>query len=391
MAALKDEIGVDLVRRLGAELAQAQPAFPRQRLQQGVAVELEPLELLARVDAIAGRLTRTLPARFDDAAAVLWAALASPSFTGWMTLPCGTYVARCGLDHPTIALPLLAGLTPRWSSEGPIRPFIEHHPDLTYTHLRRWATDDDEHVRRLVSEGTRPRLPWAPQLRGLISDPSPNLPLLESLVDDPSLYVRRSVANHLNDIAKDHPALAVDLARRWRSRGDGPAWVVRHGLRTLVKHGDPDALGLVGAHVDADVRLRSLAVDRESVPIGETVTIRFTLDLLGGPPADVVIDYGVHYMGVRGPKTPRVFKLTRRHLDVGDPMTLTRRHRFDHASIRRIHPGPHTIDVRVNGRVLGAVVVEVTDDSGASRRAQPAIERRPVAVEVEPGDPRRNS
>ncbi|MGE0304412.1 MAG: hypothetical protein AB7H92_04065 [Microbacteriaceae bacterium] len=191
MAAFKDEIGVDLVRRLAVELAAAWPAFPRQRFQRGITAELERLELLARVDALAGRLAGSLPQRFDDAATVLWAALASPSFTGWMTLPCGTFVAQRGLDHPAIALPLLAGLTPRWSSEGPIRPFIEHHPDLTYDHLRRWATDQDEHVRRLVSEGTRPRLPWAPLLRGLIADPSPNLPLLEQLVDDPSPYVRR--------------------------------------------------------------------------------------------------------------------------------------------------------------------------------------------------------
>lgn len=110
---------------------------------------------------------------------------------------------------------LLAGLTPRWSSEFALRPFIEHQPEITYNYLGRWITHGDEHVRRLVSEGTRPRLSWAPQLRGLIADPSPNLPLLDGLADGPSPYVRRSVANHLNDIAKDHPDLAVDLARRW--------------------------------------------------------------------------------------------------------------------------------------------------------------------------------
>jgi len=215
MAALKDEIDTGLGRRLAGELAAAWPAFPRRRLMYGLADALEPLQLMARVDLLANRLARALPQPFPAAAQVLWRALDSPSFVGWMTLPCGTFVAKRGISDPEVALPLLAGLTPRWSSEGPIRPFIERHPELTYDHLRRWVTDADEHVRRLVSEGTRPRLPWAPQLRGLIADPSPNLPLLDALVDDPSPYVCRSVANHLNDISKDHPA------PRSSSLGDG--------------------------------------------------------------------------------------------------------------------------------------------------------------------------
>lgn len=130
---------------------------------------------------------------------MLWRTLEPPTFTGWMTLPCGTFVARSGIAHPGEALPLLAGLTPRWSSEFALRPLIEQHPGLMYQHLHRWVTDEDEHVRRLASEGTRPRLSWAPQLRGLIADPSPNIPLLDGLADDPSPCVRRSVANHLND------------------------------------------------------------------------------------------------------------------------------------------------------------------------------------------------
>ena len=106
----------------------------------------------------------------------------------------GAVVSKRGLDEPSVALPLLAGLTPRWSSEGPIRPFIGRHRSLTYDYLRRWRDDEDEHVRRLVAEGIRPRLPWGPLLRDLIANPSPNIPLLDALVDDPSPYVRRSVA-----------------------------------------------------------------------------------------------------------------------------------------------------------------------------------------------------
>jgi 3-methyladenine DNA glycosylase AlkC len=362
MAALKGEIDTGLGRRLAGELAAAWPAFPRRRLTHGLADALEPLELLARVDLLADRLARALPQPFPAAVEVLWRALDSPSFVGWMTLPCGTFVAKRGISDPEVALPLLAGLTRRWSSEGPIRPFIERHPDLTYDHLRRWSTDADEHVRRLVSEGTRPRLPWAPQLRGLIADPAPNLPLLDALVDDPSPYVRRSVANHLNDISKDHPRPAIELARRWMARSDSAAWVVRHGLRTLVKQGDPDALQLLGAATDAAIHLTDLAIDRSQVPIGDAATFTFTVELSPRQPGavDAVIDYRVHYVGATGVKAPKVFKLTRRRLEPGMPITITRRHRFEHVSIRRILPGPHVIDVQVNGRVLGSTTIEIT-------------------------------
>lgn len=361
MADIKDEISPALAARLARELAGAWPAFPRRRFTQRLAVVLAPLALKARVDLLADRLADALPERFDHAAEVLWRSLDSATFTGWMTWPCTTFVARAGIDAPDVALPLLAGLTPRWSSEFAVRPFIERHAEATYAHLRRWADDPDEHVRRLVSEGTRPRLPWGARLRGLVADPSPNIELLDRLVDDPSVYVRRSVANHLNDIAKDHPDVALALARRWQPRGEAPAWVVRHGLRTLVKRGDPEALAVLGATPDADVRLAALVVDRDTIAIGDEVTFTFTLEVLGDEAADVVVDYRVHYVGADGRARPRVFKLTRRRLAPGVAARITRRHRFEHVSIRQIHPGRHVIDVQVNGRVLGAVEVAVVD------------------------------
>ena len=366
MADFKDEISTALAGRLARELTAAWPAFPRRRFVRGLEEALAPLELMARVDLLTDRLVATLPDAFDTSAGVLCKALESETFTGWMTLPCGSYVARSGIDRPDLALPLLAGLTPRWSSEGPIRPFIERHPDVTYEHLRRWSRDPDEHVRRLVSEGTRPRLPWAPQLRALIADPTPNLELLERLVDDPSEYVRRSVGNHLNDISKDHPELAVDLARAWLGRGEGAAWAVRHGLRTLVKRGHPGALEALGVSTDADVRLGALTVDQDRVTIGDAVTFTFTLELHGTREAEAVIDYRVHYVGARGLLAPKVFKLTRRRLVPGRTVTVSRRHRFEHVSIRRILPGRHVVDVQVNGRVLGSVEIDVVDGGARS-------------------------
>lgn len=363
MGAFKDEIDTNLARALAGELAAAWPEFPGQRFSRGLAAKLEPLELQARIELLASRLGDTLPPTFGAAADVLWSALESETFTGWMTLPCGTYVSHAGIGEPDVALPLLAGLTARWSSEGPIRSFIEAHPETTYRYLRSWATDPDEHVRRLVSEGTRPRLPWARRLQGLIADPAPNIGLLDALVDDPSEYVRRSVGNHLNDISKDHPVLAVDLARRWVGRGDGAAWAVRHGLRSLVKAGDPDALELLGLTAQVAVDLVSFELERDRVAIGDDAVFTFTVALADEDAlqAEVLIDYRIHYQGARGVKAPKVFKLTRRRLERGHPQTITRRHAFRHVSIRTIRPGPHIIDLQLNGRVAGAVSVEVTE------------------------------
>lgn len=383
MPPFKDELGHAAGVRLGRELVSAWPEFPSRRFTRGLAAALEPLELLARSDELAARLERSLPASFPDAASVLYRALDSPRFTGWIVMPCGTFVARAGMDDPSAALPLLAALTPRWSSEFAIRPFIDRHTTLTYRQLGEWTTHADEHVRRLVSEGTRPRLPWAPRLRSLIADPSPNIPLLEALVDDPSAYVRRSVANHLNDLCKDHPHLALDLAERWLGRSDGAGWVVRHGLRTLVKRGDEHALGLLGVDVGHRIELAALDVDHDRIGVGDAVTFTFTLALPDDAtePVEALIDYRVHYAGPNGTKAPKVFKLSRRRLDPGRPLTVSRAHRFAHVSIRRIHPGPHRIDLQVNGRVLGSAGVEVSDERalevpGHNRRPPPVKPRR---------------
>lgn len=361
MGAVRDEISPAVARALARELTAAWPEFPLRRFTAGIAGRLEPLSAMARIELLADRLTVTLPEPFVESSRVLYRTLASPTFTGWMTVPCGSFVARRGIDLPSHALPILAALTPRWSSEFALRPFIEQHADLTYDHLRTWATDADEHVRRLVSEATRPRLPWAPQLRRLIADPTPNVPLLDQLADDPSPYVRRSVANHLNDIAKDHPDLAVALAQRWQTRSEHGAWIARLGLRTLVKQGRPDALAALGVRHNATVLVNDLTIDNTRVSIGQMVSVRFIVELVAGPPADVVIDYRVHYVGVRAIKAPKVFKLLRRHLDPGVPVVVNFTHRFAHVSIRRINPGPHTIDIQVNGTVLGSVTVDVTE------------------------------
>ena len=208
-----------VVRAIGAHLQRVAPTVDRVRFEQRALDGLDTLELKARAMQIADALEATLPIQFEAGAAILEATLAPVAveaelgslragpdgLAGWALWPLGEWVARRGLDDPHRALQALHALTQRFTAEWAIRPLLLRHPDTVFATLRRWCDDPSPHVRRLVSEGSRPRLPWGLQLRPLIADPTPTLPLLAALQDDPSPYVRRSVANHLNDIAKDHP------------------------------------------------------------------------------------------------------------------------------------------------------------------------------------------
>jgi 3-methyladenine DNA glycosylase AlkC len=239
----------------------------------------------------------------DEYSLELVAALAGELHRAWPAFPATRFGAEAASGLGPLAL--LARLTPRFSSEGPVRPFIEAHPDITYAYLHRWAGDPDEHVRRLASEGTRPRLPWASHLRSLIADPTPAIALLDLLVDDPSGYVRRSVANHLNAIAKDHPDLALDCARRWLATGsDRAAWVVQHGLRTMVKRGDPAALVLLGFDHATPVRIDRLTITPARLAIGGEATIELTL--AADRTVRIAVDYLVQHAGAHGPRAEGV-------------------------------------------------------------------------------------
>ncbi|MGK2955975.1 MAG: DNA alkylation repair protein [Solirubrobacterales bacterium] len=356
----KDRINPALIAELGEDIEAAWPAFPRSRFKKQATRGLAGLEMKGRVVHVADALATTLPDDFTEAAGIVEKSLDSPRMDGWIVYPVDDWVARYGIDKPEVALPLIAKLTPRWSCEFAIRPFIEEQPDLTFDYFDRWIESGDEHLRRLVSEGSRPRLPWGGHLKEFIRDPSPTIALLDRLVDDPSLYVRKSVANHLNDITKDHPDLAIETAQRWIDEGeeaDRRAWIVNHGMRSLIKKGDPKALALVGFEQDAEVTIAAFVVSPDAISIGEAITIEFALTAPEETP--VMVDYAVHHAGASGTRSAKVFKLKRTSLEPGIETSFVREHRIREVSVRRIYPGPHLIEVQVNGRVLAAATVEV--------------------------------
>jgi 3-methyladenine DNA glycosylase AlkC len=277
-----------------------------------------------------------------------------------MTLPCGSYVARAGIDRPEVALPLLAELTPRWSSEGPIRPFLQRHPEITYEHLRRWVADPDEHVRRLVSEGTRPRLPWAHSSEGSSPTRAPTSSCWTRWSTTPP---RTSAARSPITSTTSPKTIPISRStwRQWLSRGDGAAWVVRHGLRTLVKRGDPRALELLVPHRTPPSGSPRSPPTAARCPSARPRPSASPWSSRGRRKRTRSSTTGSITLGANGVRRPKVFKLTRRRLVPSAPATVSGRHRFEHVSIHRIRPGRHTIDVQVNGHVLGAIDLDVVD------------------------------
>jgi 3-methyladenine DNA glycosylase AlkC len=341
-------------------LAAVHPGFDTQGFIRDGLAGFEALELLPRARHLADALYRHLPQDFERAGAVLLASFgppaASPMNQGmapFLYLPYSVYIGRHGLGHFELAMRLQHALTQRFTAEFCIRPFLETQPAATLARLAEWTRDPSEHVRRLVSEGTRPRLPWAPRLRDFQRDPSPVINLLERLKDDPSLYVRRSVANNLNDIGKDHPELLFSVARRWNADAPAPRrWIVGHALRSAVKQGAPQALQILGFGEQARVELRQASVRPARVRIGEPVEIGFDLHHTGRRVQALMVDLRVWYIKAQGPPRPKVFKLRSLELAAGETVRLSKRLLLAQMTTRIHHPGEHAVEALVNGQPL---------------------------------------
>lgn len=256
-----------------------------------------------------------------------------------------------GLHHPEIALDALERMTCYFSAEFDIRPFLVNHPGMTLSRMRQWSHHQDWRLRRLASEGSRPRLPWGMRLNSFIRDPTPCLEIIEPLHADPHPVVRRSVANHLNDVSKDHSAVAVATARRWLDNGDqGTRWIVGHALRTLVKQGHADALTLLGFSGEEPPEAVAFVITPSQVVLEESVT--FTATLRCREAATLSMDYALHHQRQNGSLSRKVFKLSRRRVASGEEIRLEKTHPMRRITTRRYYPGLHRIEVLINGKAI---------------------------------------
>jgi 3-methyladenine DNA glycosylase AlkC len=362
----KNIFNTALIAQTAKHLYRVYPAFDHKLFVRTASGGLDALEMKGRAMQIASALEATLPADFDQAAGILESALA-PAFTtedlapmhtstegiaGWVIWSTGEFVVRRGLTQPERAMKSLREMTMRFSTEYSIRPFIDQHSAMAMKTLHKWSTDKNLHVRRLVSEGSRPRLPWGLQLKALITDPSPTLPLLRQLQDDKSEYVRRSVANHLNDIAKDHPALVADWLDEHLPKATAERTaLLRHATRTLVKDGDPRILKAWGVGT-AFKGSAELTLDRKRVKIGEDIGLQVQLRSTAKTSQKLVIDYAVHHVKANGSTSPKVFKGWKQTLEAGQTLNLSKCHSLKEITTRRYHAGVHRVEVLVNGNAV---------------------------------------
>ncbi len=339
---------------LAAAIKTVYPAFDAEALLRRIFDDQwEGRELKDRMRHTTITLHDLLPPDYRAALAVLRQIAPRLDRHGFEKMIFPDFVERYGLDDWEASLPALEQFTQAASAEFAVRPFILKDQARMMAQLLAWAGHESPALRRLASEGCRPRLPWAIALPPLKADPSPILPILERLKHDPSEDVRRSVANNLNDISKDHPQVVINMLRRWRDDdGEDMRPLIHRALRTLVKAGHPEALELLGYASECAVAVRGLTVEPAAVALGGEVTFSFDLESTGQSPQDLMIDYVVHLMRANGRQTPKVFKLTTRTIAPGETVHLRKKHSFKPVTTRKYYPGEHAVEIQVNGQVL---------------------------------------
>ncbi|MFE7710419.1 DNA alkylation repair protein [Streptomyces sp. NPDC057486] len=360
-------ISPDSIRGLTAVLRNTFPTASRWRTVADSATTLGTLSLSQRARAVGEALLTDTGHDYAHLAHAARAALTSEDLTGWMVWPLTEAIASAATSSFSDAdfddgLDLLTQLTPRLTAEFALRTFLNADLTRTLATATTWTDSPDPAVRRLASEGTRPKLPWARQVPELTRKPAATLPLLDRLHTDSSDTVRRSVANHLNDISRLDPELATTQAARWThgSASTTPA-LIRHAMRTLVKQGNPAALELVGFHGDrTDLKVEGPHLERTDVPLGSTLDFTARITNISNKPVTLAIDYVVHHKKANGQQTPKVFKLTKRTLPPGETTELGRSHSFRPISTRRYYPGSHAIQLQVNGHPYNRVAFTLT-------------------------------
>jgi 3-methyladenine DNA glycosylase AlkC len=352
------QYGPDVPKAIARMVAAVHKRFPVDAFLHDALTGYDALALMPRGKHIARALQRHLPADYAQALPILLASAEQPhgrdpslSLGSFLYLPHTAFVAEFGLGHFELSMQAQHALTQRFTAEFSIRPFLQKHQEATLERLMAWTRDPSEHVRRLVSEGSRPRLPWASRLPAFQRDPAPVLALLERLKDDPELYVRRSVANNLNDIGKDHPALLADTATAWlRKATPERRWIVQHALRTAVKRGEAGALAALGFGGAADVAIGQPSITPQSAVIGGTLAVAFDVTNTTAQPQRVLVDFAVHYVKANGQARAKVFKLKTLDLAAHETQRVGKQVSLAEMTTRKHYPGVHRVEAIINGR-----------------------------------------
>jgi 3-methyladenine DNA glycosylase AlkC len=355
MGTIDELINPGLVRRLENSVLRVTARTDGRALKEAQ-TSVEGPKLRKRVDIVRDALLEDLPGDFATTEQITRGLLEMPDFTGWMIWPASEWVARRALDSGSVsdfdaAMELLAELTIRLSSEFAVRDLLIARPARALRIMQTWTEHPDEHVRRLTSEGSRAYLPWGRRVPWLIAHPDSTNAIVDALYRDVSEYVRRSVANHVNDLSRVDPGVVTRLTARWVREPDSHTpWVLRHGLRTLIKKGDPAALAHVG-FTGTNLHVGHPHLSARSVAWNGSLSFSATIINNGQSEAQVAIDYSIGFRRANGAIRPKTFKLASRHIAPGESVVVDKTHSFRPINTRTYYPGEHFVTVQANGLV----------------------------------------
>jgi len=323
------------------------PKFDKEKFTELIFDDnFDSLELKQKMRHTTECMYETLPKTYKEALDILKKVL--PHIKGFEVMSFPDYVEIYGMDNWNLSLPALGYLTKYASSEFAIRQFLDKDPDRVMEYMLKWADDEDEKVRRFASEGCRPRLPWTIALPKFKKDPSPIIPILEKLKNDDSEFVRRSVANNLNDISKDNPEIALDICEHWIGKTDNTDWIVKHACRTMLKAGNKRAMILFGYGDPSNINVENFKFEKEKINIGDELGFSFDLNINEREKKKVRLEYGVYFMKANGKLSKKVFKITENSYKPGKH-SFRKKHQFADMSTRKHYPGEHQVSIIVNG------------------------------------------
>ena len=322
----------------------------------------DELKLMDRMRKITKTLAAYLPQDYVKALEVLF--LIDETCVGFPYLFFPNFVSVYGQadENWEISMKALKRFTIRSSSEFAVRPFIKRDPQRMIRQMIEWSKDDNEHIRRLSSEGCRPRLPWGEALTMFKSDPTPVITVLNQLKEDTSIYVRKSVANNLNDISKDNPLVIVEIVRRLKGMNNYTDWILRHGSRTLIRKANPEVMKLFGYGESIDrpiITSAFLSIDPPQLKIGDSCNLNYKLCIRVGEPIHIRIEYGIDFVKSRGKTSRKLFLLSDKTVIGGKCITGTKTHRWAELTTRRHYPGEHKISILINGCEVASTVMNL--------------------------------
>ena len=356
-SAFKHFINSNVIKKIASEIKSDHSSFSVKAFLKATK-DFEPLELKARVLLVTKGLRAYLPQDYKKAVVILVDAIKRDKLSGFELWPFSEYFGQFGLDHFDESMKAMYEMTQRFTSEFAIRPFLLKNHIKVLKYFSKWAHDKNTHVRRWVSEGSRPILPWGGKIPIFIMDPTHTLQLLDQLKFDDELYVRKSVANHLNDITKNHPAIVIKMLKLWQE--DCPAeyqdrlnWIKKQALRTLIKKGDKEALKLMGVTGKAKVKMTPLKLNQKKYKLHDKLEFQFEIESTSTSKQTLVIDYLIDFMKANGKKGHKVFKLKTFEVKGREKVLIKKSHSLKPITTMKYYSGLHHVLIQINGEIVG--------------------------------------